>query len=69
MSVARSDARRILSEKRESGARQREATAQQAVEIDVQQRVAGLRPGVPWYEIPAGVLPVVAMTQAARTPS
>ena len=28
--------------------------------------MAGLRRGVPWYEIPAGVLPVVAMTQSAR---
>jgi hypothetical protein len=28
--------------------------------------VAGLRRGVPWYQIPEGLLPVQAMTQAAH---
>jgi hypothetical protein len=69
MSVARSDARRLFDERRENKARAREVAARQerqAVEADRQWR-SQLSHGIPWYEIPDGVLPVVAMTAADRT--
>jgi hypothetical protein len=56
-SVSRSDARQLLTERRENEARAREVAAQQerqAIERDRQFR-AQLGVGIPWYEIPAGV--------------
>jgi hypothetical protein len=66
--VSRDDARRLFTEKRQAEERAREmaeANERQAIEADRQWR-AGLHLGVPWYEVPPGVLPVVAMTQAAK---
>jgi len=66
--IARADARQLFDEHRENEARKaqmREAAERQAIERDQQWR-AQLSGGVPWYEIPPGVLPVVAMTQADR---
>jgi hypothetical protein len=66
--VARGDARRLFTEQREAEAANRERAAameRAAVEQDRQWR-AQLPGGVPWYQIPDGVLPVVAMTQADR---
>ena len=66
--VAREAARRLLDEKREHEARGREMAAEAeraAIEADQRWR-ASLPHGLPWYEIPDGVLPVVAMTQAAK---
>jgi hypothetical protein len=67
-SISRVDARQLFDEHRENEARkarQREAAERQAIELDRQWR-AQLPSGVPWYEIPPDVLPVVAMTQADR---
>ena len=64
-SITRSDARRLFDERREAEARQQEDVKRRDGEIGA-QRVAGLRRGVPWYEVPDGVLPVVAMTAADR---
>jgi hypothetical protein len=67
-SISRADARQLLTERRENEARAREVAErqeQQAIEADRRWR-AQLNPGTPWYEVPAGVLPVVAMTQAAH---
>jgi hypothetical protein len=66
--VSRADARQLLDEQHENEARVREVARrqeQQAIEADQRFRAA-LPVGVSWYEIPDGVLPVVAMTQAAR---
>ncbi len=68
VAITRDDARRLFVEKREAEARGREMAAEverQAIEQDRQWR-ANLPSGMPWYEIPDGVLPVVAMTQAAH---
>jgi hypothetical protein len=68
LSISRGDARRLFAEHRESEARKAEMRAvaeRRAIESDRQWR-AQLPRGVPWYEIPPGVLPVVAMTQADR---
>jgi hypothetical protein len=64
--VSRGDARQLFDEHRDNEARKaqmREAAERQAVESDRQWR-AQLSRGVPWYEVPDGVLPVVAMTAA-----
>jgi hypothetical protein len=66
--ITRDDARRLFDEGREAEARGREMAAEferQAIEQDRQWR-ASLPSGLPWYEIPPDVLPVVAMTQADR---
>jgi hypothetical protein len=66
--VARQAARRLLDERREDEVRQaalRRLAEQQAVEADEAFR-ASLPKGVAWHEVPPGVLPVVAMTEAAR---
>jgi hypothetical protein len=77
LSVSKADARRLFDEKRDNDARAREVAARQErqfIEADEQRR-AQLPRGVPWYEIPDGVLPAVAMTaadkaaQPRRTPS
>jgi hypothetical protein len=70
-SISRADARLLLDEQRENEARAREVAERnerQAIEADRQRR-AQLSPGVPWYEIPADLLPVQAMTAAARDES
>jgi hypothetical protein len=75
--VRRQDARRLLDEQRADELRKAKLAKlaeAEAVEADRQWR-ASLPHGVPWYEIPDGVPPVVAMTAAAkaeqprRTPS
>jgi hypothetical protein len=70
-SIARSDARQLFDERRENECRAREVARrqeQQAVEADKAWR-SQLPVGLPWYEIPDGVPPVVAMTAAARDES
>jgi hypothetical protein len=67
-SVSRSDARRLLTQKREAEARAREVAAaneRQAVEADRQWR-AGLPRGAAWWEVPDGVHPATAMLQQAK---
>jgi hypothetical protein len=75
--ISRDDARKLLEQQRLNEIRRQDAAArfeQQAIEAD-RQRLASLPKGIPWYEMPPGVLPVEAMTQAAkdarprRTPS
>jgi hypothetical protein len=76
--VARGDARQLFTERREAEARAREVMArneQAAVQRDQEWRAA-LPAGIPWHRMPdSGLLPVVAMTAAAkaeqprRTPS
>lgn len=66
--ITKAAARQLFTERRENEVRAREVAARQerqAIESDRQFR-AQLPHGVPWYEIPDGVLPVVAMTQADR---
>jgi hypothetical protein len=63
--ISRTAARMLLTEKREAEARRHEAAERQAVEIEA-RRVAGLRGGVPWYEIPDGVSPGVAWATADK---
>jgi hypothetical protein len=73
-SISRAAARMLFDEHRADEARKAEMRAEsekRAVEADQQWR-SQLPHGVPWYEIPDGVLPAVAMTAAAqprRTPS
>jgi hypothetical protein len=67
LSVSRADARRLFAERAEVEARQREVmerNEQRAIEADRAFR-AGLPAGVPWYQMPDGVLPVHALTAAA----
>ena len=67
-SILRVDARMLFDEKRANEVRQAERRAEAekgAIESDRQWR-ASLPHGLPWYDVPDGVLPVVAMTQAAR---
>jgi len=75
--VSRTDARRLLEEKREHESRAREMAARnerQAIERDRAWR-ASLPRGAAWYDVPAGVHPATAMLQRAkdaqprRTPS
>ena len=64
--ITRTDARRLISERRDAEARAREVVErneQRAVELDKQWR-AQLPSGVPWYMIPDGVSPTRAMMQA-----
>lgn len=70
-SISRADAKMLITEKRENELRQREAAArneQRAVEADKAWR-SQLPVGLPWYDAPVDVLPVVAMTAAARDES
>jgi hypothetical protein len=76
-SIARADAKRLLDEKRQAEIRRQDLAARNeaaAIERDQAFR-AQLPAGIPWYQMPDGVLPVQAMTQAAkdaqprRTPS
>jgi hypothetical protein len=67
-SVARSDARQVLTEERENEVRRREKAAElerQAVEAD-QQRRAQIYAGIPAAAIPADVHPARAMLEASR---
>jgi hypothetical protein len=69
--ISRADARQLFDERRANEARKREALErqeQQAIEADKAWR-SQLPVGLPWYEIPDGVPPVVAMTAAARDES
>ncbi len=63
--VTRADARRLITERRESEARQREAAERQAIKADQQWR-AQLSGGIPASLIPACVRPAAAMLQAAH---
>jgi hypothetical protein len=63
--VSREVARRLLTERAESEARQRAAAERQATEHAEQWR-AQRRGGMPADQIPDGVLPAVAMLQAAK---
>jgi hypothetical protein len=66
--ISRDAARRLFDERRENEVRARELAERQereAVARDQEWR-ARLPRGVPWYEVPDGVLPVVAMTAADR---
>jgi hypothetical protein len=63
--VTRADARRLITERRESAARQHEAAERQAIELDQRWR-AQLPGGVPASLIPEGVRPAAAMLQAAH---
>jgi hypothetical protein len=65
LAIARSDARRLFTERREAEARQREAAERNDVEIE-KQRVAALRPGIPASHMPFGVGPAAAMLQAGK---
>jgi hypothetical protein len=67
LAVARVDAKALIAEKAAGEARAREVAAQNerlAIERDREWR-SRLPVGTPWYEMPPGVLPVVAMNQAA----
>jgi hypothetical protein len=67
-SVARSDARQLLTEQRENEVRRREKAAElerQPVEAD-QQRRAQIYAGIPAAAIPADVHPARAMLEASR---
>src|SRR5215207_1973453 len=67
-SITRDAVRDLLTEQRDGEARRarlQAETERQAIEADKQWR-ARLPRGTPWYEIPDGVLPVLAMTQADR---
>jgi hypothetical protein len=75
--ISSHDASRLIGEQREAEIRRQKLAKladEEAVEADRQRR-AQIWQGVPWYEIPDGVPPVVAMTAAAkaaqprRTPS
>jgi hypothetical protein len=75
--ISRADAKRLLEQQRLNEIRRQDVMARAelaAIEADRKFR-AGLHPGIPWYEMPPGVLPVEAMTQSAkdarprRTPS
>jgi hypothetical protein len=66
--ISRDNARQLFDEKRAHERRQHEAavrTEQAAIAADKAWR-SQLPVGMPWYDVPAGVLPVVAMTAAAR---
>jgi hypothetical protein len=76
-SISRSDARRLLTQKREAEQKARElaeVNERQAIEADRQWRAA-LPRGAAWWEVPDGVHPATAMLQQAkdaqprRTPS
>jgi hypothetical protein len=70
-SIPRAAARMLFDEHRADEVRKaehRQRQEREAVEADRQWR-AQLPSGVPWYEIPDGVLPAVAMTAAARDES
>jgi len=63
--ISRAAARELFAERREAEARQRE----QQTRIDIEHerlRLSRVSSGIPWYDIPAGVLPAAAMAQAAR---
>lgn len=66
--VSRDDAKQLFDERREAEVRKREMLAQQELRAELADREwrSQLPVGLPWYEIPDGVPPVVAMTQAAR---
>jgi hypothetical protein len=66
--IARADARRLFDEHRENEARRAErraAAEKAAVEADREWR-SQLPHGVPWYQIPDGVLPVTAADRDLR---
>jgi hypothetical protein len=68
LAVSRGDARRLFEEKRAAEQKAREmaeANERQAIEADRRWRDA-LPKGKAWYDIPGDVLPVVAMTEAAK---
>jgi hypothetical protein len=65
-SLTKDDARELITEHRENEARKarhREETERRAIEADQQWR-AQLSPGIPWYEIPAGVTAAEMWAQA-----
>jgi hypothetical protein len=67
-SIARSDAKRLLDEKRQDEIRRQDLAArreQEAIEADRQFR-AGLPRGQAWYDMPPGVRPAEAMLQQAH---
>jgi hypothetical protein len=67
-SIARADAKQLLDDQRQNEIRRQDLAAQTERELVERDRAwrATLHPGLPWYEVPPGVLPVVAMTEAAK---
>jgi hypothetical protein len=66
--ISCADAKQLFDEQRAHECRQREAavrTEQAAIAADKAWR-SQLPVGLPWYDVPAGLLPVVAMTATAR---
>ena len=59
--IARADARQLFVERRESEVRRCEVAARNDAQVEA-QRLASVRPGIPWWEIPEGVTPGEAMT-------
>jgi hypothetical protein len=69
--ISRADARQLFDERREDEIRRREVAVrqeQQAIERDQQWR-AQLPGGVPWYEIPPGVIAAEAWAQGEGPPA
>jgi hypothetical protein len=66
--VRRQDARRLLDERRADELRRRAVARQQERQQEEadRQRRAQLPRGVPWHEVPDGVLPATAMLAAAK---
>jgi hypothetical protein len=67
-SVSRDDARTLIAEKHENERRAQEVAKrneQRMIESDRVRRES-IWGGLPWYELPDGVLPVVAMTAADK---
>jgi hypothetical protein len=67
-SIARTDAKRLLDDQRQAELRRQDQLVRleaAAVEQDRAWR-ASLPKGVAWHEVPPGVPPVVAMTEAAK---
>jgi len=60
-SITQEAARRLFVEHRESQVRAREVAARNDAQVEA-QRLASVRPGIPWWEIPEGVTPAEAMT-------
>jgi len=59
--IAYADARQLFAEREAAEVRRREVAARNDAKVEA-QRLASVRPGIPWWEIPEGVTPGEAMT-------
>lgn len=66
--ISRDAAKQLFAERRENEVRAREVAERQERQFIMQDQQfrSQLPSGLAWYDVPPGVLPVVAMTQAAR---